>query len=257
MQLKGKRIIVTGGARGIAASAVRAFAEEGAQVASFDIIDDLGEKVAAEASKRGPGTVRFYHCDVSSRSEVQNAFDSAIGNLRGLDALVNVAGVERTAPAEEITDKDWDLIFNVNVKGTLYTNQAAFKHLRDHGGRILNFGSQAGMNGMPGAAAYSAAKGAVIAWTHTVAQEWGKYGITVNAIVPGMWTPMYEEHRARLSPEELTAHDAIMASLIPLGGRLGQPDRDIAPVLVFLVGDGARFITGQIIPVDGGLSMVR
>ncbi len=253
LQIDGKRIIVTGGARGMGSSAVRAFVAEGGHVASFDVMDDLGRKVAAEAGKSGPGTVRFYHCDISKKSEVDDVFKSAVGDLGGLDALVNAAGIDRAAKAEEITEEQWNEVFQVNVLGTLFTNQAAFHHMRDHGGRIINFGSGAGMRGSAGVSHYAASKGAVIAWTRSVAQEWGKYGITVNAMAPAIWTPMYNEYRARMTPEELKAHDAKFATEIPMGGKLGDPDRDLAPVLVFLVSDGSRFVTRQTIVVNGGL----
>lgn len=257
MQLEGKRIIITGGAQGIGASVVRAYAAEGAQVASLDVLDELGEQVAADAGQKGPGAVHFYHCDISIRSEVENGFATAVRQLGGLDVLANIAGVERGAPAEAIDDPDLDLILNVNVKGTVYTNQAAFKYMQDLGGRIINFGSGAGLDPYPNGAHYSASKGAVHSWTRTAAHEWGKYGITVNAVLPVIWTPMYDEYRARMTPEELQAHDAEMAVRIPIGGRLGDPDRDLAPVMVFLASEGARFITGQIIPVDGGTSPAR
>ena len=194
MLLRDRRIIVTGGASGIAAATVRAYAREGAHVASLDVNDEGGRRVAAEA---GPA-VTYYHCDVARRAEVDEVFTRAAAAMGGLDVLVNVAGVERGTPGENIPDAEWDLVFDVNVKGTLYTNQAAFRHLREHGGRIINFGSGAGIRGQRGSAHYSAAKGAVMAWTRTVAQEWARYGITVNSIVPAIWTPMYEAYRQRM-----------------------------------------------------------
>jgi NAD(P)-dependent dehydrogenase (short-subunit alcohol dehydrogenase family) len=217
------------------------------------VADAAGEQIAAAAHQVGSGSARYLHCDVSQREPVQQAFDAAVKQLGGLDALINVAGVERKAPAEDISQGDWDLMFDVNARGALNTNQAAFKHLRERGGRIVNFASAAGVMGVPGLAHYSAAKAAVLGWTRTAAKEWGKHGITVNAVAPGMWTPMYEHFRARLDAAQLKAHDTMMAGQIPLGGRLGDPDRDMAPVLVFLVSDGARFITGQTLAVDGGL----
>jgi NAD(P)-dependent dehydrogenase (short-subunit alcohol dehydrogenase family) len=136
-------------------------------------------------------------------------------------------------------------------------NRAVFPHLRDHGGSIINFASGAGALGLPNKAAYSAAKGAVLAWTRTVAQEWGPHNIRVNAIAPAIWTPMYEKTRAEMSPEQLSSHDAYMAKVIPLGGKLGDMVEDLVPVLAFLASPGSRFMTGQIIAVDGGTLMVR
>jgi NAD(P)-dependent dehydrogenase (short-subunit alcohol dehydrogenase family) len=252
MLLRGKRIIVTGGASGIAAATVRAYAREGATVWSLDVADDKGRAVAAEAG----ASVAYRHCDIGKRDEVNSIVDEAAKAMGGLDVLANVAAVERGTPAEDIPDAEWDLVFGVNVKGTLYTNQAAFRHLKDGGGVIVNFGSGAGIRGQRGSAHYSASKAAVMAWTRTVAQEWAKYGIRVNSVVPAIWTQMYDEYRSRMSDQERMIHDMAMQHVIPLGGKLGDPDRDAAPVMVFLASDLSRFITGQAIPVDGGMVML-
>ena len=257
MQLIGKKIIVTGGARGIGASVVCSYAMEGAHVASLDVLDDQGKMVAEEATQKGPGRVNYYHCDVSSRDEVEKAFEMAVREMDGLDLLVNAAGVNRIIPPEDMSDHDMDLIYKVNVYGTFLTNQVAFKYLKKHGGKILNFASVAGMNPYPAGAHYSASKGAVASWTRSVAHEWGKYNITVNSLAPAIWTPMYDERRSLMSKEELKAHDESYAKVIPIGGKLGDPEKDLAPVLVFLASEGSRFITGQIIPVDGGLVSTR
>ncbi len=252
MQLRDKRIIVTGGASGIAAAAVRAYAREGARVVSLDVNDEGGRRVAADAGDR----VQYLHCDVARRDEVFDVFGRAVATLGGLDVLAHVAAVEGGAPAEDITEAEWDHLFAVNVKGTVFTNQAAFRHLRDHGGSIVNFGSGAGLRGQRGSAHYSASKGAVMAWTRTVAQEWAHAGIRVNSVVPAIWTPMYDVYRSRMSDQERTIHDMAMAHVIPLGGKLGDPDRDMAPVMVFLASDASRFMTGQLVVVDGGMVMV-
>ncbi|MGE0387119.1 MAG: SDR family NAD(P)-dependent oxidoreductase [Gammaproteobacteria bacterium] len=256
MQLQGKRIVITGGASGMGAAVVRAYVAEGASVVSMDVNDEDGIAIAQSATQHGPGRAHYRHCDVSAKAEVDAAVDGAVRDLGGLDVLVNAAGIERTSCAEDIDVAEWERICAVNVTGTILTNQAAFRHLKDRGGRIINFGSAAGVSGMVGAAHYSASKGAVLAWTRTCAREWGRYGITVNAMAPCIWTPMYDSHRARMTAAELAAHDAAMAAAIPIGGRLGDPDRDFVPMMVFLAGDGARFITGQTIAVDGGALML-
>ena len=250
MLLKGKRAIVTGGASGIGAATVRAYAREGAQVVAVDVDADGGGRVCGEAG------ATFIACDIADRAQLFAAVDRAAAQLGGLDIMANVAGVERRTPAEDIPDAEWDLIFNVNVRGTLYTNQAAFRHLKDHGGRIINFGSGAGIRGQAGSAHYSASKGAVMAWTRTVAQEWAKYRITVNSVVPAIWTPMYDAWRARMSDQERMIHDMAMQHVVPLGGKLGDPDGDMAPVMVFLASDASHFMTGQCFAVDGGMIML-
>jgi NAD(P)-dependent dehydrogenase (short-subunit alcohol dehydrogenase family) len=252
MLLDGKRVIVTGGASGIGAATVRAYVAAGAAVVALDVNDADGERVVAAA---GSGA-QFLHCDIAQREEVFGVFERAVERLGGLDVMANVAGVERRTPAEAIDDPEWDLIFDVNVRGTLYTNQAAFRHLRDHGGRIINFGSGAGIRGQAGSAHYSASKGAVMAWTRTVAQEWAKYRITVNSVVPAIWTPMYDAWRARMTDQERMIHDMAMQHVIPLGGKLGDPDADAGPVMLFLASDMSHFMTGQCFAVDGGMIML-
>jgi NAD(P)-dependent dehydrogenase (short-subunit alcohol dehydrogenase family) len=257
MQLNQKRLIVTGGSRGIGAALVGALVAQGARVASLDISDDAGLKIAHAATAQGPGRAQYFHCDIADRSNVETAFQAATAELGGLDGLVNAAGIEQQEAPEEIGDEAWQRVLAVNVTGTFLTNQAAFRHLREQGGRILNFGSDAALMAYPGAAHYSASKGAVISWTRSVAAAWGRHGITVNSVIPAIWTPMYDDHRATLSGEQLLAHDAGMAQMIAIGGKLGDPLRDLAPVIVFLLSDGARFITGQLISVNGGMNATR
>jgi NAD(P)-dependent dehydrogenase (short-subunit alcohol dehydrogenase family) len=252
-----KRVIVTGGTYGIGAAVVAALVAEACTIACMARGSDLGEKEAATQTKKGPGKVAFYRCDVSKRADVHDTFVSAARDMGGLDALVHVAGVEGGTSPEMETDEEWDRIFNINAKGTFLTNQEAFHLLKDKGGRIINFGSGAGVIGLVHCAAYSASKGAVSTWTRAAAKSWGRYGIAVNQIMPLMWTKMYDGFRAKLTPEDLKEHDAMIARDVPLGGAFGKSERDLAPVIVFLLSEGARFITGQTIPIDGGLLMVR
>ena len=148
-------------------------------------------------------------------------------------------------------------MFAVNVRGTMLTNQVAHRYMTvSGGGSIINFGSISGQRPEPSAAAYSAAKGAVHSWTRTAAGTWGKDNIRVNAILPAMATPMYLEARARATPEQNTASYWRNQASIAMGGEYGDPDRDLGPVMVFLASDASRFITGQLIPVDGGQTSV-
>lgn len=249
--IDGLRIVITGGASGMGEAMVKDFACHGAAVASLDISDEAGQAIAARAG------AAFVHCDVSDEVSVTQAFEQAIGQLGGLDVLVHAAGIAPGAPAEDITLSGWEKVFAVNARGTFLTNQAAFAHLKDHGGRIINFASAAGISGQPNKAHYSATKGAVLSWTRTIAKEWGQYGITANCIAPAIETPMYLKTRSLMSADALAALDAKLAAEMPIGGKLGDPDRDLAPVLRFLAGPGSRFITGQIFSIDGGLTMVR
>lgn len=249
-QLDGKRIIVTGGAQGMGESTVRAFAREGAALVALDVKEDQGRQTAERIAEETGSEVSFVRADVSDRGQVFDAVARAVEGLGGLDVMVNVAGVQRAKPADELTEADFDFLLDINLRGTFFTNQAAFAAMKPAGsGHIINFGSDAGMTAIRGLAGYSATKGAVHAWTRTVALEFGAHGIRVNTVVPAMKTPMTEAGG--------TQGRANVYSKVPLGGDLGEPDRDLAPVMVFLASDGSRFITGQTISVNGGIGMVR
>jgi len=250
-EIAGKNVIVTGGASGMGASIVANLSANGAHIVSLDRDEQNGAVIAERAG------AAFLACDVSEQASVDAAFAAAADRLGRIDALVHAAGIAPGAPAEAIDPAEWARVLAVNAGGTFLTNRAVFPYLRDRGGRIVNFASSAGAVGYSGKAHYAASKGAVLAWTRSVAQEWGRYGITVNALAPAIATPMYAATRAAMSVDQLAAHDARLATEIPLGGRLGDPEADLAPVIRFLLSDGARFVTGQTIAVDGGLMMVR
>lgn len=261
MQLENKRIIVTGCARGMGAATIRAYVNAGAEVIGMDLADEAGTKICADATEQrtgSSGSASYMHIDVADKSSVTTAFATAVEQLGGLDALAHPAAIHRSGNATEVTPEDWDLMLAVNVRGTMLTNQAAHPYLKAAGGgSIINFGSISGQRAEPTAAAYSTSKGAVHSWTRTAAGTWGKDGVRVNAILPAIATPMYHEARARSTEAENEANYWRNMQSIALGEEYGDPDRDLGPVMVFMASDASRFITGQLIPVDGGQHNVR
>lgn len=258
MDLEGKRIIVTGSARGMGAATVRAYVRAGAAVVAMDITDDTGQAAAAEADGTGPGSANYLSVDVADRTSVESAFAAAVEQLGGLDVLAHPAAIQRSSDAGSVSVEDWDLMFAVNVRGTMLTNQYAHRHMKvSGGGSIINFGSISGLRPEPSASAYSAAKGAVHSWTRTAAGTWGADNIRVNAILPAIATPMYHEAMDRATEEQKTASFWLNHHAIAMGQQYGDPDDDLGPVMVFLASDGSRFITGQLLPVDGGQTNVR
>lgn len=259
MQLKDKRIIVTGAASGIGAGTVRAYVREGAVVSALDISDEAGEQVVAAANKEGTGSAHYYHCDVASPEQVFTTFDSAAQTMGGLDVLSHVAAIENFNAAEDFTLEQMQGTWNVNINGTILTNQAACQLMKKRpGGAIINFASDVALAGMPGSALYATSKGAVLSWTRTIAYEWAsKFNIRCNCVNPTMKTPMYDQYLASLTPEELAQHQAAEKRQVPLGGSMGDVERDMSPVMVFLASEGSRFVNGQIICVNGGRNMLR
>lgn len=251
--LKGKRIIVTGSARGMGEATLNAYVQAGADVVGMDVTDDVGRSISEKANKIGPGKCSYIHVDVSDKSSVYDSFSKAVEILGGLDVLAHPAAIQRASNASNVSVEDWDLMFSVNVKGTMLTNQIAYKYMKESGGgSIINFGSISGLRPEPSASAYSAAKGAVHSWTRTASGTWGKDNIRVNAILPAMATPMYYAARERSTEEENIAAHWRNSVPISLGQEYGNPEKDLAPVMVFFASDSSRFITGQLIPVDGG-----
>lgn len=260
MQLKGKRIIVTGGASGIGASTVRAYVREGAIVSSLDISDALGKKVVEEANALGVGKATYYHCNIANHEEVFSVFNQAAKDMGGLDVLAHIAAIESMKPAEAYTLEDLNLVWNININGTIFTNQAACKIMKEQEGEgaIINFASDVALAGQPNGASYATSKGAVLSWTRTIAYEWAmKYNIRCNCVNPTMKTPMYQQYLDTLEEEERAKFLAAEKMKVPMRGEMGNVDRDMAPVMVFLASDASGYINGQIIPVNGGRNMLR
>jgi NAD(P)-dependent dehydrogenase (short-subunit alcohol dehydrogenase family) len=244
--LHGRVAAVTGAAQGIGQACAAAMAHAGADVALVDLDEARLEKTAGLVEGAGRRTLRVA-VDVSDRAAVHAAFDRIVAELGRVDALVNCAAViSENVPAQEATERDMDLLWDVNVKGTFFCAQAASRDMLARGsGRIVNLASQAALLSLPNQSVYTATKGAVAALTRSLAIDWAPSGVTVNAIAPTfVWTPM-----AAPMLEIQQVHDASVKR-IPLG-RIGRP-QDIAGAALFLCSDAASLITGHTLPVDGG-----
>jgi 3-oxoacyl-[acyl-carrier protein] reductase len=244
--LHGRRILVTGGATGIGAAAVR-------------VLTEAGAKVAATYHQTPPPddlATTWLQCDVREPEAVSAMVHQAVEHLTGLDVLVNAAGLWQAGIPGYIGADEISFLLDTNVKATILTNQAAYAAMKGTGGRIINFGSSEAVMGSPISAVYAATKGAVQAWTRSAAKAWAADNVTVNALAPAVQTAGADRLREFLGPEAGALIDQQMKMMIPLGGTLGDPARDVGPMLVFLAGPGSGFITGQLLAIDGGLMMV-
>lgn len=247
--LEGRCAIVAGGASGAGEAAVDAFLAEGAKVVSLDI--QPGQKDATRPGDR----FRALTCDVTKQDVVDDCFAQAVDFMGSLDALCTPAGITARRMPEDITEADMRHIFEINVLGTMFTNQAAFRYMKERGGSIINFASISGIRGQAMRAHYCATKGAVSSWTRAVAIDWAKYNIRVNAIAPMIHTPIVDRVRAALPESEREAFDRNMGQAQRLPGGLRGAD-SLGPMLALLAGDGASYMTGQILSLDGGVCML-
>ena len=241
--LAGRRVVITGAARGIGASIGRRFAAEGAAVAVLDRLVDQGRAVAAHLG----GT--FVEVDLADPVDTRRATEAAITSMGGVDVLVNNGGVLRFSPLLDISVDDWNEMFAVNTTSMLVTTQVAARAMIDAGagGKIINMASMAAKSGGAGQAHYAASKAAVATLTRCSALELGTYGITVNCLCPGfVLTDMGADTR---TDADITTWSA----LSPLG-RLADPE-DVAGVALFLAGQDGNYLTGQAINVTGGMIM--
>jgi NAD(P)-dependent dehydrogenase (short-subunit alcohol dehydrogenase family) len=254
-RLDGRRALVTGAGTGIGAAIARALAAAGARVA---VTDKDGDAAAGVAGGIGSGAVAFA-LDVTDPGATDGVFDAAIAELGGLDIVCANAGVSTMNRVVDLTEAEWDFNMDVNAKGVFLTDRAAVRRFLAAGTRgvIVNTASMAGKMAAPLLAHYAASKFAVVGFTQSLAKEVGAHGIRVNAVCPGfVQTSMqarelvWEGRLRGMTPEAVRAE---MIALTPLG-RLEEPE-DVADVVVFLAGDGARFMSGQAINVTGGIRM--
>ena len=246
-QLDKKRIIITGGVNNIGKEAARHFVAEGAKVVIGDINEAAGRATVAEL---GPGT-HFVKVDVTDEASVRQLIESAVAWLGGLDVLCQNAGLQHSGAVTEFDAKRWDAIFAVNSRAHFFGAKHAIPHLRKSGkGSIINTASLAGKRGGPGMTAYSASKGAVIAFGTALAMELARDNIRVNTICPG-WVDTPFNQPAIDFMGGRAQQENVVKQIVPLG-RQAIPS-EIAPLFVYLASDESSYMTAQAITIDGGV----
>ncbi|HTW63930.1 MAG TPA: glucose 1-dehydrogenase [Bryobacteraceae bacterium] len=246
-KLTGKVAVVTGASKGIGAAIAEELAKDGASViVNYSSSPQGAEAVVAKIKANG-GKAKAAGADVSKPAEAKKLIDGAVAEFGRIDVLVNNAAVYDFAPLDQITEEHFDRMFDLNVRGLLFTTQAAAGAMGEQGGAIINIGSVASISAPPGGSVYSATKGAVDVITRSLASELGPRKILVNAVLPG---PVETEG----TQAKADWWDQFKAQIVPRTplGRVGQP-RDIATVVSFLASPEAGWITGQIIQTAGGL----
>ncbi len=246
-RLRGKTAVVTGASRGIGRAIALRLAAEGADVViNYQGSRERAEEVKARIEELG-GTARVMQCDVADFAACEAFLKEVTKQAGRLDILVNNAGITRDGLLMRMSEEDYDAVLNTNLKGTFNCIRfAARQMLRQKSGRIINISSVSGVLGNAGQANYSASKAGIIGLTKSAARELASRGITVNAIAPGFVNTEMTEGLSDKVKEGAVAQ-------IPLG-KFGEPE-DIAEAAVFLASEGARYITGQVLHVDGGMAM--
>jgi len=243
MRFQDRVALVTGAGRGIGHAIAVRLAREGARVACVSRTEANAQKTAQEIGD----AAKAYAVDVADHGAVQKVAEQILADFERVDILVNNAGVTRDTLAMRMSEEDWDVVLNTNLKGAFNFTQALLRSMvRQRSGRIINISSVVGIVGNAGQANYVASKAGLIGFTKSIAREVASRGITANAIAPGlietdMTTVLSDDIRKKI------------LSNIPLGA-LGQPD-DIASAVAFLASDEARYVTGQVLCVDGGMVM--
>jgi 3-oxoacyl-[acyl-carrier protein] reductase len=247
MLLKGKRALVTGGARGIGKEIVLDFLREGATVCFLDLnpSEFLGEMEQAAAG--GGGKVVFKKADVSQASEVNRVVEEVIAEAGGIDVLVNNAGITRDGLVFRMSLENWEKVLTINLTSAFLISQAVARQMiKQRGGSIINMASIVGIGGNAGQANYAASKAGLIGLTRSIAKEAGGRGVRVNAVAPGY----IDTEMTRSLPEQ--ARQALLTNVAM--NRPGQP-QEVAKVVTFLASDMASYVSGAVLRVDGCMSI--
>ena len=246
MKLTGKVALVTGAAQGIGKAVALLLARHGADIVVSDINLEKAEETAKEIESIGQKAMAI-KVNVASLNDVERMVEAVLKKFGKIDILVNNAGITRDKLILRMTEEDWDIVLNVNLKGTFNCTKAVVRHMaKQRSGKIVSIASVVGEMGNAGQVNYAASKAGVIGLTKTIAREFAQRGINVNAIAPGyIETPMTEVLSDKVKEE--------LKRLIPME-RLGKPE-DVAEAVLFLVSEVYNYITGQVLPVNGVIYM--
>ena len=250
MQLKGKLAVISGAATGIGRATALLFAQEGAQVVIADVNEEDSQKTVDDINNEN-GSAWFVRTDVSRAEEMEALMKSAAERMGGIDVIFNNAGAQRSGAVTDFDESEWDLLMSINPKSCFLGAKYGVPYLRERGGgSIVNMASIAGLKGGPGMTAYSASKGAVVAFTKALAAELAADNIRVNCVCPG-WIdtpfnrPAIEFMGGRANQEEM------VQQTVPLQ-RQGTPE-EIAPGILYLASEASSYVTGKELIIDGGL----